>query len=426
MCAFEPNKPLHLAHGPDSTIEVTSYHKDLCSLEPDGHLPPDFMSLERSRAEALTNEQMDATRELLKVFSVGTERLLRLLQTFSGVTRRLKSDPKLSVPRVSFVPRPCNFNLLAIRALHEPWLQARIAREELKGSVEELGQKIQFVSVLQQLVCQKLQGKCGATVLSFFGSASYLPIPGKMLTFSFEEVEAPQPDSVSANGLLDPEGHEVIQYIEHHEPPAERVPELAAMQVEQDWADHVEALIRTHRPEAQQENQENTAHTEDSVYLLEYQRHSDKFQRALVSGMYLESCRSALMKAGFQWLHESGAKIFVHPWQFEATMATIAQQGLPLRPYDVIVSESLEYLVQASLSDIPCRDGARVKTRQVLEPAVYTDESQPDTEDENLVMTLVIARTFLCAVPRLRACDSVTQSTTEAHRGGLNPRRVTI
>lgn len=132
------------------------------------------------------------------------------------------------------------------------------------------------------------------------------------------------------------------------------------------------------------------------------------------------------MKAGFQWLHESGAKIFVHPWQFEATMATIAQQGLPLRPYDVIVSESLEYLVQASLSDIPCRDGARMKTRQVLEPAVYADESQPDTEDEDLVMTLVIARTFLCAVPRLRACDSVTQSTTEAHRGGLNPRRVSI
>lgn len=195
MCAFEPNQPLHLAHRLDSSVEQKAkYHTAGCSLEPDGRLPPDFMSLERRRAEALIKEEADRTRELLKLFSVGIERLLRLLQTFSGVTCCLQSDPQLSVPRQSSVRRPCHFNLLAIRALHEPWLQARIAREELRVSVGELCRKLQFARVLKQLSCQKLRGKCLGTVLSFLGSASYLPTPGKTLLFSFMEAELPQRD----------------------------------------------------------------------------------------------------------------------------------------------------------------------------------------------------------------------------------------
>lgn len=102
-------------------------------------------------------------------------------------------------------------------------------------------------------------------------------------------------------------------------------------------------------------------------------------------------------------------------------MATIEQQGIPLRPYHVIVSESLEYYVEASLTDVPCRDGARVKMRQVLEPAGSGASDQPGEDD--LAMNVVETRTFLCAAPRLRASNSVTQSTTEVH-GGLNPRRL--
>eukprot|EP00438_Fugacium_kawagutii_P014813 Skav234787 [mRNA] locus=scaffold69:69756:70532:+ [translate_table: standard] len=246
------------------------------------------------------------------------------------------------------------------------------------------------------------------------GSASYLPTLGAILvTFEKDEEVTVQSASVPPGPVV-PED-QVIQRIEHLEPAAERAPDLAAMQVEHDRIDHVAAQIQANGLDSQQD----IAPAEETVYLLHYNRSSERFHQALSGGRALESCRAALEAAGFQWLQDSGAKVFVHPWQFESIMATIVQQDVQLRPHHVIVSESLEHDVEASLSDLPCRDGARVKRRGVLEATYAGDQSEAE---EDLAMDLVADRTFLCAVPRLRASNSVTQSTTEAH-GGLNPRR---
>ena len=409
--------------GPQHTVRHRpgrTYHDYWCSLEDDGWVPPGFRSKQCRNLEALIQKEVDKIKTLLGAFTTGVERLLLLVPRFQGVAWRLTSKPELSVPMPSAeVCQPRTFTLSTVQDMRKPWHEARNLRGVVQREVRNLCEMLRLLRALHQLARQRLHGSCLCAILVMLGSASYLPKPSNIsVTFEEDEVKV-QPELVPPKPLVC-EDHEVIQTIEHLEPAAEREPELTALQVDQDWADQVAAQIQANRPDIQEE--ENVP-AEEKVHLLQYNRHSERFHEALNSGKPLESCRTALEAAGFQWLQPSGAKVFVHPWQFESTMTAIAQQNLQLRPYHVIVSESLEYYVEASLSDLPCRDGARVKTRQVLEAGYSGD--QPQTEDEDLAMNLVETRTFLCAVPRLRSSNSVTQSTTEVH-GGLNPRRVQL
>merc|ERR1712125_141368 len=105
----------------------------------------------------------------------------------------------------------------------------------------------------------------------------------------------------------------------------------------------------------------------ENVFLLTYSRYPESFRIALTNGSALHPCRTALEEAGYNWSHNSGAKIFVHPWQFEDSMTALSRSEVDLRPYHVIVSSSLEYNIEACLADVPCREGARVKRRRVLD-----------------------------------------------------------
>lgn len=62
---------------------------------------------------------------------------------------------------------------------------------------------------------------------------------------------------------------------------------------------------------------------------------------------------------------------------------------------------------------LPCRSKVRLRAEQPL--AMLSSESVDDV--------LVVERTFLDVPSRLREPNSVIQSTTEVHRGGVNPRR---
>merc|ERR1711972_535266 len=113
----------------------------------------------------------------------------------------------------------------------------------------------------------------------------------------------------------------------------------------------------------------------------------------------------------------------------------------PLRASHVIVAESLLPCVEAAISSIPSLKNVRVKSKSVSVVAQVSgkcDASESryreannrlrfepmDTQDgEDLrewQYVFEVERTFICAVPCLRAACSVNQSTTEAH-GSVNP-----
>merc|ERR1712232_101253 len=185
----------------------------------------------------------------------------------------------------------------------------------------------------------------------------------------------------------------------------------------------------------------------EHIYLMEYKRHPEAFRQALSEGVLLQECRAALDAAGHKWLLGSGAKVFVHPCQYMHTAIAIMEDGVHLRPYHVVVSESLLYQVEASLADLSYRLGVRVRSQKVLANVGVLVPEEPDEDapadgapewmsaapsaacselgTEDLAdIALVVSKTFLCVAPRRHNQESVTQSTTEVHGGGLNPRRV--
>jgi len=134
-------------------------------------------------------------------------------------------------------------------------------------------------------------------------------------------------------------------------------------------------------------------------------------------------------------LRKAGAKVLVHPWQFEESTVALSRSEVSLRPYHVVVSSSLECNVEACLADVPCREGARVKRRRILDHVALENPRQDgrqEAQDQTWIedgagevgVEFDIQRTFICETTRRRQPNSVAQSTTEAHGGGLNPRRV--
>lgn len=248
----------------------------------------------------------------------------------------------------------------------------------------------------------------------------------------------------------------VTQEVNHEEPAAQVDEQDDAIQVEVAWTSQIEhrlaaeSSVESSVPQGVilvehdwRVGQEAAESPMESIYLLEYNRYPASFRDALLKGAALEPCRSALAKAGLPFKLTSGAKIFVHPWQHADAMGAIFEHQVDLRPYHVIVCQSLEYHVDACLADLSCRQGARVRKRHSLveasavAPEVFSASASSidaehdggcSTEGEedasSSVDALDVKRTFICASRRLRNPESVTQSTTEVCSGGLNPRRV--
>jgi len=199
-------------------------------------------------------------------------------------------------------------------------------------------------------------------------------------------------------------------------------------------------------------NSEQEGELTDEVYLLQFSRNPEIFQKALEQSVSLKACRLALEESGHAWNLQSGAKIFVHPSQYVEAMEFLIGRGEELRPYHVVVAQSMEHLIHESLVSIPCRQSVRIKKRATLGSTSSSKRMRPNTDEhvhgctvqhdvqesaksedgecpssddglECQPMLVCEKRTFLCCLPRFRSASSVVQSTTEAH-GGINPRRV--
>mmetsp|Transcript_87988 Transcript_87988/g.222050 ORF Transcript_87988/g.222050 Transcript_87988/m.222050 type:complete len:736 (+) Transcript_87988:128-2335(+) len=176
---------------------------------------------------------------------------------------------------------------------------------------------------------------------------------------------------------------------------------------------------------------------DEDVLLLSLNRCPGSLVSALGEGTSLRACRDRLHKAGHHWKLPSGTFVFVHPEQYDQVRRAII--GWELQRHHVIVTSSLEHLVDEAMMDIG--KGGWAKDRQCLQlsqlsrnassggsPGQASEEVSHDdeAEDEGKEYRLVAQRTFLCYAASLQHASSVVQSTTEANsRGGLNPRRVT-
>lgn len=203
------------------------------------------------------------------------------------------------------------------------------------------------------------------------------------------------------------------------------------------WATGVEAMIRSNAGEGGEAAEVSAWQAQDEelaaedVYLLQFSRYPEELRVALLEGVPLRQCRQSLEDEGYAVNLPSGAKVFVHPEQYQDV--TTALEGMTLRPYHVVVSQGLEHLVQESLQHIPRQSKVKVKARsavQLGESLAAREQTRTDDECEGSLsqrlysyeLDLVERRTFLCIAPQLRNSGSVVQSTTEAH-GCVNPRR---
>jgi len=393
---------------------------------------------ENEKANRFFSQLTQQTESFITNFSAAAARLVDLLPVTENYTVLQLSNPALVLSKDQLA-----IETITSPASHEKcddaFVRAQQRSHTAQTALRNLVKKIHAARCLHcQMGRQLLHNRryCVETVFAFLGRTEFLPILSDA-TFMYEEIEAPP----------------VIQEIEHAEEGASRNEEMAALNVAHKLADNV--LQLGHNPPETQPEAEK-------IHLLEYNRHPEAFRLALAEGAPLQECRAALESAGHKWLLDSGAKVFVQPWQYAQVAIAIFEQGIHLRPYHVLVAESLEYHVEASLADLSYRQGARVRKRQVfanvdisssqehdeapsraamVRGAVWcatrlrmrprsseiSKDNMPNVESKETVdIPFVTQRTFICEAPYWRNQQSVTQSTTEVHGGGLNPRRVTV
>merc|ERR1711904_614818 len=135
---------------------------------------------------------------------------------------------------------------------------------------------------------------------------------------------------------------------------------------------------------------------------------------ALHKGLPLKKYRDALEDKGLPWQLPTGALIFVETFQYHAVRRSL--NGKHLRSSDVIVTESLEYLVAESLEG--CGQGCYAKSRTQLQCVTDDHSSAAASTEQHPKHTMYgiweVKRTFICAVPMHPTPPVVTKSTTDA------------
>jgi len=247
----------------------------------------------------------------------------------------------------------------------------------------------------------------------------------------------------------------VMETVEHSEAAALRDEDLLDEFADHEWAMHIESRLHgLHTSPDDRPKQEEVA---ESVYLLRLgtPRHGTLLLDSLCGSPHLSRYCSALGKNS---QHDSGALLLVFPYQLQDVHRYLWE--VELHPFHVVVTESLEPLLQAALAEIPSRQRPRTKkgfrldiyskahesenhTMEVNRStkgsgaadshAFSQDPTDDVTEHSQIWVMLVEQRSFLCVAPELRTSNSVVQSTTEAtepqskhhyaYYRGVNPRR---
>jgi len=238
----------------------------------------------------------------------------------------------------------------------------------------------------------------------------------------------------------------VFEDVDHMgEPAAARDLQLLEEQAQQQWVEHVEEQIQKDQgvPEpgamGVAMGEHEASQEPERVFLLPYTRAPREFMDALVEGPDLKPIREKMTAANCPCvLKGSAAKVFVSPEHYSTVLACMPKLVEPLRASHVIISESLLPCLEAAVSRIPSSKNVRVKTEciqdiggipvQTQRAELQSEQSKSheqddEEEDQDWEYVWNVERTFLCFVPELRDPKSVTQSTTEVHGGGVNPRR---
>lgn len=208
----------------------------------------------------------------------------------------------------------------------------------------------------------------------------------------------------------------VVQHVHHQteEPAARPSAEEAAAVVEaqtaswlQDTADASSSndVVATTAPS------EMPRIVYETVYLLRFTRNPDEFERVLHKGHELEAVRAAMAESGHTCRLPSGASLFAEPYLVSAISAFLTP--LALRPYHVITTSTVKPIILEAIHRLPCR--SKVRMSGVDPIAMLPADGMQDA--------LVVERTFLNYALDLLHPNSVAQSTTEMHGGGINPRR---
>lgn len=180
----------------------------------------------------------------------------------------------------------------------------------------------------------------------------------------------------SSDGLTEEEDEEanVIQEVPHSEEPKIIDPREAAVVAEVQQAGLVERLIlgdaghvlASDMPSHSSGLPDSAIGSAEKVIILRFGSapkagdSTEKFRQALLEGVEMGPCRTALQEAGHRCDLPCGALVFVSPQLFECTVRQL--EGTHVRPYHVIVAESLEYLVDAILERMPFKKRPRVKS----------------------------------------------------------------
>lgn len=180
-----------------------------------------------------------------------------------------------------------------------------------------------------------------------------------------------------------------------------------------------------------------------AVSLWSFSRSPASFRQVLHMCPRLASCVQLLEDNGYPSELKSGAKLFVHPEQYEAV--TQAIKDYDLRASHIIVAQDLEDSVTAAIQSLPKKHKVYFRDAQDLhldhaKESLDADNTAPDCDQEpldpNVVTTagicvqVIVKRTFIhLELPSSmlsRSCGNRTNSTTNAAiRGraeGKNPR----
>jgi hypothetical protein len=217
----------------------------------------------------------------------------------------------------------------------------------------------------------------------------------------------------------------------HPEPPTRIGAHEAAVIVAVQEADLIQRQMLTLEPTASP----LTTEAEDALMLsavpmvqVQFKRCPKELPTALAEKPALRQCRQMLEAAGHNWKLPNGDMAFVHPQYYRNAMhALVTSESKSF--FSIIFTTDLEYLIEEIIADVG--KGATVKTRSSLQVSLNNADVESigasagasDVED-GPYWPIVESRTFIGIAPIHRNSASVVQSSTEAHRGGMNPRRV--
>jgi len=189
---------------------------------------------------------------------------------------------------------------------------------------------------------------------------------------------------------------QTIAPVVHAEIPAYLDEEVAASQVQLQWEDHISVqamsnVVLVHTPDS-----ENDGHNDvppQKINLLRVGSPASsgdsltRFREALLTGPHLKACREALQinQPPLDYVLPQGSFMIVTPQQYHD--ARHALVGFDLQPFNLVVAEQFDYIIEEMLAGFTSKRRPRIKPgasgRQVLRRCSrsQSEEAEADSSE---------------------------------------------